>query len=73
MIGVEFSMDDVGELTIAAMVKRGVVAAYTLNNPRVIRFEPPLIMTKEQADFAVDVFDEAVGETQSLLAAVMRS
>jgi putrescine aminotransferase len=70
MIGVEFSMDDVGELTIAAMVKRGVVAAYTLNNPRVIRFDPPLIMNREQADFAVDVFAEAVSETQELLAAV---
>jgi putrescine aminotransferase len=73
MIGVEFSMDDVGELTIAAMVKRGVVAAYTLNNPRVIRFEPPLIMTKEQADTAVNVFADAVAETEQLLAAVMGS
>ncbi len=70
MIGVEFALDDVGELTIAAMVKRGVVAAYTLNNPRVIRFEPPLIMTREQADVAVDAFDEAVAETQELLTAV---
>ncbi|MEO7453812.1 MAG: aspartate aminotransferase family protein [Fimbriimonadales bacterium] len=73
MIGVEFSMDDVAELTIAAMVKRNVVAAYTLNNPRVIRFEPPLIMTKEQADTAVDVFADAVAETEQLLAAVMGS
>jgi putrescine aminotransferase len=73
MLGVEFSMDDVGELTIAAMVKRGVVAAYTLNNPRVIRFEPPLIMTKEQAATAVNVFAEAVAETDQLLAAVMGS
>ncbi|MDQ2986757.1 MAG: aspartate aminotransferase family protein [Armatimonadota bacterium] len=73
MIGVEFAMDDVGELTIAAMVKRGVVAAYTLNNPRVIRFEPPLIMTREQADTAVTVFEESVEETQTLLSAVMGS
>jgi putrescine aminotransferase len=73
MIGLEFAMDDVAELTIAAMVKRGVVAAYTLNNPRVIRFEPPLIMTKEQADTAIGVFAEAVAETEQLLAAVMGS
>ena len=71
MIGVEFSMDDVGELCIAQMVKRGVVAAYTLNNPRVMRFEPPLIITEQQADTAVNVFGEAVGETSELLAAVL--
>jgi len=73
MIGVEFALDDVGELAIAAMVKRGVVAAYTLNNPRVMRFEPPLIMTREQADVAVDVFEESIAETQQLLAMVMGS
>jgi putrescine aminotransferase len=67
MIGVEFAMDEVGELVIAQMTKRGVIAAYTLNNPRVIRIEPPLIMTDEQADFAVKVFGEAVAETAEIL------
>lgn len=68
MLGVEFTMDEVGELTIAQMVKRGLVAAYTLNNPRVIRFEPPLIMTEEQAHWAAATFREAVVETSDLLA-----
>lgn len=67
MIGVEFAMDEVGELVIAQMTKRGVIAAYTLNNPRVIRIEPPLIMTDDQADFAVKVFGEAVAETAEIL------
>jgi len=71
MIGVEFAMDDIGELCIASMVKRDVVAAYTLNNPRVIRFEPPLIMTADQADTVVEVFRESVEETSELLAAVL--
>jgi putrescine aminotransferase len=70
MLGVEFTMDDVGELTIGQMVKRGVVAAYTLNNRRVIRFEPPLIISDEQVDRAVEVFRSAVAETASLLEAV---
>lgn len=68
MIGVEFAMDEVGELTIAQMMKRGLCAAYTLNNPRVIRFEPPLIITPEQVDFAVRVFAESVAETAELIA-----
>jgi putrescine aminotransferase len=67
MIGVEFTMDEVGELTIAQMLKRGMCAAYTLNNARVIRFEPPLIISDEQVQFAIDTFDEALVETQELL------
>lgn len=68
MIGVEFSMDEMGELTIAQMTKRGMVAAYTLNNPRVIRMEPPLIITEEQIDFAVQTFEEALTETEEMVA-----
>lgn len=71
MLGVEFAMDEVGELCIAQMVKRGLVAAYTLNNPRVIRFEPPLIINEEQVDWAVETFADAVTETQELLAALV--
>ena len=70
MIGVEFSMDEVGELTIAQIVKRGMIAAYTLNNPRVIRIEPPLIMTEEQADSAVSIMGEAIAETEEILSAL---
>jgi putrescine aminotransferase len=68
MAGVEFAMDDAAELTIAQMTVRGVVAAYTLNNPRVIRFEPPLIIEEAQVRVAVDVFAESLAETASLLA-----
>lgn len=70
MVGVEFTMDEVGELAIAQMSKRGLVAAYTLNNPRVIRFEPPLNVSVEQIDRAVKIFDEAVAETAEILAAL---
>ncbi len=70
MIGAEFAIDDAAELCIAQMVKRDVVAAYTLNNPRVIRFEPPLTINHAQVDEAVNVFGEAVAETAELVAAV---
>jgi len=71
MVGIEFTMDEVGELAIAQMSKRGLVAAYTLNNPRVIRFEPPLNVTTDQIDRAVQIFDEAVAETAEILAALV--
>lgn len=67
MLGVEFTQDDVGELCIGQMTMRGMVAAYTLNNPRVIRVEPPLIISEEQCDFALNVLDESIASTVELL------
>ncbi|MEZ0327514.1 MAG: aspartate aminotransferase family protein [Fimbriimonas sp.] len=71
MIGVEFAMDEVGELVVAQLLKRGVCVAYALNNPRVMRFEPPLIISEEEIDFAVHALDEAVAETGELLATLV--
>lgn len=70
MIGVEFSVKDVAELTINLMAARGVIAAYTLNNPKVIRFEPPLIITEEQVERVVQVFGEAVEQAAAMLEGV---
>lgn len=69
LVGVEFAEDEVGELVIAQMMKRGVIAAYTLNNPRVIRMEPPFLVTDEQIDHAVNCLKESVAETADLISA----
>ncbi len=68
MIGLEFRIDEVGELCVAQMLKRGMCVAYALNNPRVLRFEPPLTITEEQIQFAVNTFGDALTETTDLLA-----
>lgn len=70
MVGVELAMDEVGELLVAQLLKRGVIVAYTLNNPRVIRLEPPLVVSEKQVARAVAALREAVLETQELLAGV---
>jgi putrescine aminotransferase len=67
MLGVEFAVKDAAELTINGMARRGIIAAYTLNNPKVIRFEPPLIVTPEQVDAAVAAFTESVEEAVEML------
>jgi putrescine aminotransferase len=67
MIGVEFAADDLAELAIAQMVPRGLLAAYTLNNPRVMRFEPPLILSEPEAGFAVQAFEESVKAVEAIL------
>ncbi|HSV73491.1 MAG TPA: aminotransferase class III-fold pyridoxal phosphate-dependent enzyme [Chthonomonadales bacterium] len=70
MIGVEFEVEDYAELTINGMARRGIIAAYTLNNPRVIRFEPPLVVTDEQVDRAIGAFRESVAEAVEMLSDV---
>ncbi|MDQ3812999.1 MAG: aspartate aminotransferase family protein [Armatimonadota bacterium] len=67
MIGVEFTHEDVGGLAIAGLVGRNVLAAYTLNNPKVMRFEPPLIISDEELEWATSAFEEAVAQTASLV------
>lgn len=67
MIGVEFAMDEVAELTVVHMLARGMCAAFTLNNPRVIRLEPPLIINEDEVRTAVGILDAALTETSQLL------
>jgi putrescine aminotransferase len=71
MIGIEFSEDEVGELVVAQLLNHGVCVAYALNNPRVMRFEPPLIISAEQIQFALEAFDQAMVETDALLASLV--
>ncbi len=68
MVGLEFREDEVGELVVASLLKRGVCVAYALNNPRVLRFEPPLIIGADEIDFAVEAVDDAIAETEEMLA-----
>ncbi len=50
------------------MLKYGMGAAYTLNNPRVIRLEPPLIISEDEVRMAVGIMDQAVADIGQLLA-----
>ena len=68
MIGAEFYEPKVakklsGEYLASAIAAlllndHGIITAYTLNNPNVIRFEPPLIVTDEQIDYVLDAFEK---------------
>ena len=68
MIGIEFTEDEVGEVAVATLMKEGVCVAYALNNPRVLRWEPPLIINAEQVDHAIAALNTAMLEVQELLA-----
>lgn len=67
MIGVEFADPDFQVLTIGKLVELGVIVAYTLNNTKVMRIQPPLVITDEQIDKVLAAFDEAVASVQEMI------
>src|SRR5258708_6478534 len=48
LIGQHFVNDDIGYAVASGLFKRGVLISGTLNNSRVIRVEPPLVITREE-------------------------
>jgi len=53
LVGVELVNEGYGGWVIPEMLKAGVTAAWTLNLQRVIRLEPPLIVTEAEVDRAL--------------------
>ena len=53
LVGVELVSEGYAGWIIPEMLKSGVTAAWTLNLQRVIRLEPPLIVTEAQVDIAL--------------------
>ena len=52
---------------MSLMIDKSIIVAYTLNNPKVIRMEPPLIMPKEVVDYVLEQFRDAVATTDSVI------
>lgn len=63
--------DYVGSLVAGELFnKHRIITAYTLNNPNVIRLEPPLIVTKEQLDRALVAIEDILSTHTGLLSMV---
>lgn len=60
LVGVELRAEGYGGTVIPQMLKRGVTAAWTLNMQRVVRLEPPLIVTAEEVARALEALEAAV-------------
>lgn len=67
MVGIELTKEGAGGMLMALMIDKNVIVAYTLNNPKVIRMEPPLIMPVEVIDHVLEVFHDAVAMTASVI------
>lgn len=60
LVGVELVNEGYGGWIIPAMLKEGVTAAWTLNQQRVIRLEPPLIVTASEVERALAALRKGV-------------
>ena len=70
LVGVELTSEGYGGTIIPELLKRGVTAAWTLNQQRVIRLEPPLVVTSDEVARAVAAFGEAVAVARERLGAL---
>ena len=46
-------------------IARGVIINWTLNADRVVRLAPPLTITREEIDCAIEVFKAAMAEVSA--------
>lgn len=61
-IGVEMQKDEWGLKTANKLFELDVLTANTINNPAVIRIEPPLVISNEQIDTVIERFDRVLIE-----------
>jgi len=67
LIGQHFVNDDIGYAVASGLFKRGVLISGTLNNSRVIRVEPPLVITREEIDTVLNRLEDTLQELHTTL------
>ena len=67
LVGVELVHEGYAGTIIPEMLKAGVTAAWTLNQQRVIRLEPPLIVTQSEVERALTALRHAVATAETKL------
>lgn len=70
LVGIEFVDADIGGLVVAELATRGILTAFGLNNPKVVRLEPPLIVEKSHIDECIQALGEALEATKLALEGV---
>ncbi|MEI6157357.1 MAG: aminotransferase class III-fold pyridoxal phosphate-dependent enzyme [Atribacterota bacterium] len=67
LIGIQFSDPDIASLLAMEMAHRRVLVAYTLNNPTVIRIEPPLTISFEYLEKALVILNESLMSVKGII------
>jgi putrescine aminotransferase len=68
--GIEFKDSDVGELTVSFLAEERILLAFTLNSPKVLRFEPPLTMEEEHFELFKEAMVRSLRRTREVLGAL---
>lgn len=67
MIGIELCKEGAGGFLMAELINSGILVAYTLNNPKVIRLEPPLNISIKTIDIIIHAFESAVAKANEII------
>ena len=67
LIGVEFTNDGAGGFIISNLLDSGVIVLHSLNKHKVIRIMPSAVITEEQLDRALVVFEESVAMVNEII------
>lgn len=70
LVGMEFADPDIVLLITADALDRGLIVFYSLNKPECFRIAPPLVITREQIDRAVEVLDQSIAWAEEMVAQV---
>ena len=62
LIGQHFVNDETGYAVASGLFKRGILISGALNNSRVIRVEPPLVITREEIDTILNRLEDTLHE-----------
>ncbi|WP_287371846.1 aspartate aminotransferase family protein [Oceanithermus sp.] len=71
LVGLEFTDADIGAIAISELAARGVLTAFGLNNPKVVRLEPPLIVEEVHIQEALEALDHSLKATLEMLSGVL--
>ena len=67
LLGVEFRKEGFAGVVMSKMAEKRIIAVFTLNQPQVIRFEPPLTLDEVHIEEATRAFGEAVDELEQMI------
>jgi len=65
MTGLQYAEDSMGPRMSWHLARHGVLAVYTGNEPSVMRFMPPLVISEEEVDFLLDALEHAVADLEA--------
>lgn len=69
MLGLELTDVGMGGYVLHKLLEAGILVAYTLNQPKVIRLEPPFLIEKSQIDHVIATFHHVFTEGRDFLSA----